>query len=238
MAIPLAVASYWLIDNLLIAAVLTCVDGEKFLERVVDLTRAESVIVLFGVAGGVGALAFREAGSALGLVTVAALLAVVDVKVLAVMALPALKRGTGNSHAVTVGYAGQLVLVAAMGVLGATHGDLLGAGAAVVGALVVTFLVALLGVHRRVGMWERHLALGVAIVDAPLVTVFAIAGALAVTVSIWCAIAVVSTALALSVLAARHRERKLARQAEDDERLAAAVELAVMDGRDWSSSSR
>jgi hypothetical protein len=134
---------------------------------------------------------------------------------------------------------GPLVCASVFAVFGTERiGALLGGSAAVIGALLVTFLVALLGVHRRVGMWDQHLALGVAIVDAPLVIVFAVAGALAVAVSIWLAVAVVSSALALSFSLARRRQRKLARQVHDDERLAAAVELAVMDGRDWSSSSR
>jgi hypothetical protein len=110
--------------------------------------------------------------------------------------------------------------------------------ASVAGVLVVTFLVALVGVHRRTGIWDRHLALGIAIVDAPLVLVFAIGGALGATAGIWVAVAAVSAVLAIGFVIARRRRRLLAEKAKDDLRLAAAVELALLDSRDRSSSSR
>jgi hypothetical protein len=70
------------------------------------------------------------------------------------------------------------------------------------------------------------------------VVVFAIAGVLAVTAELWVLFAWVASALVLGLILTHRRQTRLAEAAKEDELLAVAVERAVLDDRDRSSSSR
>lgn len=236
LAVP-GVVAYWVVNTFVLAFAVSILRGSAFASNAKVLIGSETSMLGFALFGAVAGLMFLKYGYLIGTASITLLLASLDVLVIAPRRWLSSRIGSGVTQRRSL--FACLACVFVLAAFGAERmGLLLGAVAAVVGALAVTFLVALLGVHRRVGMWERHLALGIAIVDAPLVVVFTVAGALAAAVSMWVGATIVATALALSVVITHRRQRRLARYDEDDERLAAAVELAVMDDRDWSSSSR
>jgi hypothetical protein len=109
-------------------------------------------------------------------------------------------------------------------------------GAVVVGVGAATFLVALVRIHRVAGVWDRHLAVGMAIVDAPLIVAFALAGVLAVAVGTWIALATLSTTLVVGFLVSKQLRRHRSRTNDDDRSLAAAAEQAVLEGRSLPTS--
>lgn len=237
LAIPVVVV-YWLVNTCVLAIALSFLRGSDLRRSVLLLVRSETSMLGFALAGGLCGLLFLRHGHWVGAASIILLLVFLDVLVISPRRWPAalVSRPTA---ARAYAHVRPLLGAAMVAFFWAERVSApLAACAAIAGALVVAFFVALVGVHRRIGIWDRHLALGVAIADAPLVVVFAVGGALAATVGIWIALAAVSAALAIGFVVLRRRRRLLAEAAQDDVRLAAAVELAVLDSRDRSSSSR
>ncbi len=230
------VAVYWLVNTCVLAVALKLLRGKGLTGSIWALLRSE--LSMFGFAllgGGISGWLFLIHGYAVGGLSAVLLLVFLDLLVIVPRRrpFPAINRAVAQIRARISPLLGATAISF---VVTQRSNTTLAICLAIGGGLAVSFLVAFLGVRRRVGIWDRHLAFGVAIVDAPIVMVAAIGGSLAVWAGVWIALGFVSIAIAVGFIVTRRRRRRLHEAADEDERLAVAVELAVLDGRDRSSS--
>jgi hypothetical protein len=229
-----AVVAYWLVNTCVLAVAVSLLHGSNLRRCILHLVRSESFMLGFALLGGLCGLLFSRSDYWAGAASAIALLVVLDVLVISPRRWSAGWVGAQIYGRVSPPVGAMLLTAFCVEKVG----RLAGSGAAVLLVLVGTLLVAAVRVHRRIGVWDRHLALGVALADAPLMAAFVIAGVLAVTAGTWVAVAWLTLVLSVGIVLIRRRRRTLAEAEEEDVRLAAAVECAVLDGRDRSSVSR
>jgi len=224
MALPFAVAAYWLIDNLLIALVVATVTGESAGSVAHKMFRAESGMVIAGIMGGLCGVVVGEMGPGVGLGLLVCLLLVADVR-----------RFVGQSRARrvnTLASRGVLPLLAvSVAYFAAQWDQWLAVAWLVVGVPLLTYLLALVRVRARISRWDRHLAIGVAVLEVPLVLSFGLAGAIAHWVGVEVGLFTAGGLAALLTLCARYFRRRELRARADDRRVAVAAERAVLEGR-------
>jgi len=229
-----AAITYWILNTSALAAALSLLRGACFPQNVCLLVRSETPMLGFAVVGALCGLVFLDHGYVAGVMAIVSLLVVIDV--LTMSARPRasrvgdLRRLVHRSSPMVVGL-----------LLGALFADRLGtvgaASVVAVGAPAAAFLRALVRIHHLTGVWDRHLAIGMAVVDAPLIAAFGFAGVLAVAAGIWVAAASLGLTVVGGFLASKRLRRRELRANEDDHLIASAAEQAVLEGRSLPTSS-
>ncbi|MEX0666186.1 MAG: hypothetical protein WD598_15650 [Acidimicrobiia bacterium] len=216
------------------AAALSLLRGAAFGDNVRLLIRSEVPMLGLAILGGLCGFVLLNHGFVVGSVSIVSLLVLVDVLMIASRPrdtrLASFQRAIWHSILVFSSAALGVLIAARLGVVGAVC-------AVLASVLLITFVVALVRVHRATGIWDRHLAFGMAVVDAPLPAVFALAGVLAEVAGIWVGAAGLGIALALTHVVSRRLRRHQIRVSADDHRIAAALERAVVEGRSLPTSS-
>lgn len=234
---------YWLANSVILATATAALRGGSIGERAITLIKADSVMVVFAIGGGLCGLVMAEVGVWTGFVALVAALVALDVFVISLPAGPAVFQSTWKVAAVRV-VAGIATGVCAVTVTEACGGEL---GGAVVGGVagVLLGLVALIGVaavrlrvagHRL----DSIMLAGLAVAELPLVSIAAMAGVMGGTLGTASALLTASClAILASVLSAWNRKRTAPRQlgGDDDVVLAAVIE-AVLDGMPNTAEAR
>jgi hypothetical protein len=232
--VVLAAVNYWIVNTCALAAALSLLRGETFGYNARLLIRSETPMLGLAMLGGLCGLMFVRHGFLLGSISIVALLVAIDL--CSISPRPWDARFISIARFICI-----IVLLFSASIFGTLTSARLGVVGAVCAVLaivfLVTFLVSLVRVHRATGLWDRHLALGTAVVDVPMVAVFALAGVLAEVEGIWIGVAGLGTTLALAVVVSRRVRRRQIRADTDDHRIAAAVERAVAEGRSLPTSS-
>jgi hypothetical protein len=229
LGLVLAVSTYWLVDNLLVAAALSSDRGGGFVDKAIDLVRSEPEMLLFGVAGGLVGLLFLEVGTWVGTAALVLVLVLVDVTVTS-----SANRASGARVQVMVSRLAIACSLAAGAALVAS--DLLSVGAVVVGVLVgagVLFCWSTVAIWRRLRSWEFALAVGLVVPDLPIILLMSVGGFLAATAGALVALAVVTVGVTVGAIALSSWPRRPAANDPDEDLLiTAAVELALLDRPD------
>lgn len=109
-------------------------------------------------------------------------------------------------------------------------------GWVLIGAPVLTYATALVRVHHRTRRWDAQLASGVAILDLPVIFVCALIGAVTEAAGIWVGVLILGVAVCVMFAVSRVLRQREVEARADDERIAAAVERAVLEGRSLPTS--
>jgi hypothetical protein len=232
LAVPVAIV-YWTINTSVLAAALSLLRGADLLKNFGVLARSETPMLGFSVLGALCGFVSLRHGLAVGAVLIVALLVLVEVLIMT--------SRPGDSKSDRIGQVlRRSLLRLAVLVLGSLLAEALGAvaaGAVLVGVAAASFVVPLVRIHHVAGVWDRHLAAGLALVEAPLISAFALAGVLAVAAEIWVAVATLTVILAVGSLASTRLRRRRNRTSDDDQLVAFAAEQAVLEGRSLPSTS-
>jgi len=227
-----AVLGYWLLNNAFVGLAMRLVQKEG-VPAVRALIRSDTVMLAFGFGGAVCGLVMVEVGPWIGITTLVALLAVLDVFVISVPAgLASLRaawqmvatRGVAGAVSGTVG----AVLTRWIGI--SLSGAIAGFAIGVLAGLAVIAAVVGLRMLLRHDRLDVATLLGIVVVEAIVPLIATVAGVVTAVAGLDIGLLVASAlVLATTALVAlrRHRAAKRPVIADEDDLMAAVVEALV-----------
>ncbi len=225
-----AVLLYWILNNGIVAVVLSAVMAGQFPQRAVELICSETEMLLFALAGAACGFLFTSSGTWVGALSLIGVLAAVDVMVISRSRRSVSRRlrrawAMASASVATI-VAGVCTYVTA-GVVDRPAAIPIGMTAALLFASASTLLL----LRRQTGGWDRQLAFGVVLSEAPFMMLAASVGLVGAVAGLLPG--VVTGVLALTAAWLLYR---LARRAQtplpatDDVEALAIIDLAFHDG--------
>ena len=234
LAFLVGVGTYWILNSLLLSVATAALSGERMRSQLFELIRSDTVMLLFGLGGGICGVVMAEVGVWAGLATLVALLVALDVFVISVPAGLTVLRSAWAivlARGVSGGVAGTVGAVVTRGLAISALGAIAGLVAGMVaGAVVVVCIVGarLLMRHRHV---DLALLAGLVTAESAFPVIGATCGVAVALAGMSAGLIVASGVVVVGSLAVvwRRRSRSVGPPVDDDVLMAAVVE-AMLEG--------